>query len=209
MAKKHKLLAQSSFWTLNKIVARKLKSNDATLLLAELCDVHDQHPNKNYVFRKQEDLMESCNLTLYGLRNAVKLLSTEGLLEVKRCGTPPLNRYKVDDEKVYELLTSDFNSFKDTQQEDVDTVAISDENSSNEVPISIAYNNKQDNNKQPSNNHSINKRSITYKEYIDSLSIEDATLLKSLDKKTKEYLIEQDSDLDRIQATKYELIKLK
>ena len=101
-----KLLAQSAFWILNKNVAKALKSNDAALLLAELLDLHVQHPDEDMVFCQQERLMENCNLTITGLRNAMKLLFDAGVVYIEKRGVPAKNYYKVLDEKVNELLSS-------------------------------------------------------------------------------------------------------
>ena len=144
-----KLLAGSSFWTLNKNMAKYLKSNDAALLLAELCDIHDQHPKEEFIFRKQDYLMSSCNLSIYALRSSVKILHKENLIEVKRKGTPPLNYYKVIDSTVGDILISHSSSFEDQTPKDVESTSYKDaQNSSYKDPISAAYNNKQETNNQ-------------------------------------------------------------
>lgn len=165
MAKIYKLLAQSSYLILNRMVARKLKSNDAALLLAELAAIHDQHPENEFVFRKQDVLMESCNLTLYSLRNCVKLLKEKEILEIRRYGTPPMNWYRVNEQKMYDLLISDSDSYEDQQVKEMNTASNTSDSDSYKDPNSIAYiNNKSINNELNSieeNNNIYNNTNIS------------------------------------------------
>lgn len=166
-----KLLAQSSFWTLNKHIAKKLGSNDAALLLAELSDIHDQHPDKEVVFRSQEKLMESCNLTVTGLRNAMKILFDAGLVGIEKIGLPATNHYKVYDDKVLEILSAGFLS---TSHQSSGSLSTRDQGDSSHI-------NKQDNNNQYKETIGVNKEIYNNTKVNEVLNIPDNVLVDTPD----------------------------
>jgi hypothetical protein len=197
-----KLLAQSAYWTLNKHVAKALKSNDAALLIAELLDIHDQHPERDMVWRKQQQLMDSCNLTITGLRNAMNILKDKNLIYVEKKSNPAKNYYKVLEDNVDALLSSGKMSTSDQPREN-------DKKPSGTMPSSdkgeCSHNNKHNNN-QITNNQGNN--SISYKEWINSLSNSDKDKVKNLSEEDKKYIFtELSTDEEKINYTKYQLLK--
>jgi len=232
----HKSLSQYAFFKVHKSLAYHFKCNDTALLLSHLIDLQEYFLKDKLVngefFQEQNRLCEYCNITKFSLTNKIKVLVDAGLLHKSKKTVKPyfknMNWYRVDTEAVdrllseitvnhqcFEKLTTSGSHYDELES---DTMGDSTFDTTGDTTSDTTSALKSTPHNKNIINNNINKENvpkekvntyITYKEYIDGLSIEDATLLKSLDRKTKEYLIEQDSDSDRIQATKYELLKLR
>ena len=89
-------MLQGSFFSVNKVVAKYLKSNDAALLLSHLIYLQEHHFKGEEFYQQQERLMEECNLSLSALRISMKILSKEEIISVVKRGTPAKNYYTIN-----------------------------------------------------------------------------------------------------------------
>ena len=103
-----KLLAQGSWWTLNKTMTLYLGSLEASLLLTMLCDMHDMHPEEEMVWLRQKDIQEATGLSYYQISKAMDLLEKKNLIyRVRESETlQPKLLYKVFEDKVVDILRS-------------------------------------------------------------------------------------------------------
>jgi len=103
-----KLLAQSSYWVLNKHITRALNSLEASLVLSLLCDMHVMHPKKDMVFCKQSYIEKETGLSYHRIGKAIELLETKNLIyrERETQTLQPKMLYKVLKDNVMELYTS-------------------------------------------------------------------------------------------------------
>lgn len=89
-------MLQGSFFSVNKVVAKYLKSNDAALLLSHLIYLQEHHFKGEEFYQQQERLMEECNLSLSSLRISMKILSERGIVSIRKKGTPAKNYYTIN-----------------------------------------------------------------------------------------------------------------
>lgn len=99
-------LIQGAFFSVNKAVAKYLKSNDAALILSHLIYLQEHHFGGNEFYQQQERLMEECNVSLSVLRSSMKILSEGGMVSIKRKGTPAKNYYYINYSRIAEILDS-------------------------------------------------------------------------------------------------------
>lgn len=100
-----KLLAQSSYWILNKEVTRYLDSLEASLILSLLCDMHVMHPDRDMVYLRQEDIEKETGLSYHRTSKAMELLESKDLIfRVRESGTvQPKMMYRVIEDKLTEI----------------------------------------------------------------------------------------------------------
>lgn len=173
-------MLQGSFFSVNKVVAKYLKSNDAALLLSHLIYLQEHHFKGGEFYQQQEKLMEECNLSKSALRICMKILSDAGIVSIKKKGTPAKNYYTINFSVLEDIfsLSSDQDSDhkRSTTIRDQETVSqvitfssTSDQDSDHRRSIScsqIIDNNKIDKNKVNKNkidNTVINKKEILIK----------------------------------------------
>ena len=104
-----KLLDNKGFIPLNKSVAKTL-GNNATILLTELVSLNNMHQANNTLdsdesfFATIEFLEEETNLTQYEQKECTIMLEAFGLIETKIKGIPARKFYKVNLNKITEIL---------------------------------------------------------------------------------------------------------
>lgn len=98
-----RLLAQNNFITFNKDVA-KIVGIDAAILFGELCSLECMYGEE--FFYDQTKLAEDTCLTEYRLRNALKVLKEEGVVNVAKKGVPAKNYYSLNEYKFMDMLES-------------------------------------------------------------------------------------------------------
>lgn len=107
------LLASDNFITFSKSIAKKY-GVDAAILLGTMCSWQKYFGGEFY--KSQEELKEETCLSIYEIKEAVKVLSGSGILTVTRKGLPAKNYYLVSANKLGEnLLTRELEI---TQQEE-------------------------------------------------------------------------------------------
>tara|TARA_R110000787_G_scaffold156160_3_gene270064 strand:- start:575 stop:1237 length:663 start_codon:yes stop_codon:yes gene_type:complete len=102
------LLSSSAFYIVNKKLANILGINSA-LLLADLIskkDYFDQeyYPHNDWFFNTEENIKRDTNLTGYQQRECTKKLIKYDLIEMKLIGIPAKKHFKINEQKVLELL---------------------------------------------------------------------------------------------------------
>jgi len=100
-----KLLAQSSYWVLNKDITRALNSLEASLILSLLCDMHSMHPDKLMVFCRQSYLKQETGLSYHRIGKAMDLLQSKNLIYRERevNTLQPKMMYKVLEDNIVDL----------------------------------------------------------------------------------------------------------
>ncbi len=100
-----KLLAQSSYWVMNKDITRALGSLEASLILSLLCDMHTMHPEEDMVFCKQSYIEKETGLSYHRIGKAIELLESRNLIyrERETQTLQPKMLYKVLEDNVLEL----------------------------------------------------------------------------------------------------------
>lgn len=95
------IIGDADFWKVNKDIAKKLKSNDAALLLADLSSKQSYFKKRNmltedgFFFNTSEELEEDTNLTYHKQKKCIKLLEKNGLLQTKLKGVPAKIHFKI------------------------------------------------------------------------------------------------------------------
>lgn len=103
------ILSNTSFWQINKAVHLEL-GGDVALLLSDLSSRQDYWASRNmldkegYFFIERKELEKDTLLSSYKQNEATKILVKLKILSVKRIGIPPQNFYKLDSQKVNELV---------------------------------------------------------------------------------------------------------
>lgn len=135
------LIASDNYITLNKTLLKKL-GIEATILFGALCSFQ-RYFNGEEFYKEQDKLMEETCLTEYLLRNATKILKDLGLISVIKKGLPAKNYYKVNADKLLELLTTSDSKINTTSDIKNDTTG--------SIKFDSTYNkniiNNKDNNK--------------------------------------------------------------
>lgn len=98
------LIASDNYITLNKTLLKKL-GVEATILFGALCS-YQRYFNGEEFYKEQDKLMEDTCLTEYLLRNATKILKDLGLISVIKKGLPAKNYYKVNADKLLDMLST-------------------------------------------------------------------------------------------------------
>lgn len=135
------LIASDNYITLNKTLLKKL-GVEATILFGALCS-YQRYFNGEEFYKEQDKLIEDTCLTEYLLRNATKILKDLGLISVIKKGLPAKNYYKVNADKLLELLTTSGAKFDTTGDIKNDTTG--------SVKIDTTYN------KNTTNKNTLNK----------------------------------------------------
>lgn len=192
------LLASDNFITFSKSIAKKY-GVDAAILLGTMCSWQKFFGGEFY--KSQEELKEETCLGIYEIKEAVKVLSSCGILTVERKGLPAKNYYLVSANKLGEnLLTSELEI---TQQE---------------VGKSPDYNNKETIKKETRSNKQVleenTKRKSKPQELVDlfnstCVSLPKVTVLSTRRERTinamlKEFTVEQfTSVFKKAEASKF------
>jgi hypothetical protein len=106
----YNILSQSAFWQVNKYLAKLFKSNDCALLLSDLITKQGYFLSQNqltedgYFFNTRENIENDCNISPYEQRKHLKTLKDFGVIEMKEMGLPKKTYYKVNEDKVLELV---------------------------------------------------------------------------------------------------------
>lgn len=98
------LIASDNYITLNKTLLKKL-GIEATILFGSLCS-YQRYFNGEEFYKEQDKLIEDTCLTEYLLRNATKILKDLGLISVIKKGLPAKNYYKVNADKLLDMLST-------------------------------------------------------------------------------------------------------
>ena len=102
-----KLLAIDNYIIYNKTLAKKIGVEN-TILLGTLCSLQNNF-NQDEFYREEEKLSEDTCLSIYTLRKCKKELSQLGVVEIVKKDLPARHYFKINIEKIMELLSSDEN----------------------------------------------------------------------------------------------------
>lgn len=102
-----KLLSQNAFWTVNKHLAKYLKSNDAALLVAHFLSLQEEVFGGNPFYQQQQRVLDELNMKLPTLRKIVKQLQSENLLVVDKRGLPAKHYYYIDQQVLHKIVSLD------------------------------------------------------------------------------------------------------
>jgi hypothetical protein len=106
---KSSLLAQSSWWTLNKAITILL-GFDASLLLSDLVAkeeyfrIKDQLDEDGFFFNLRKDIKYDTGLSEQRQIKALDVLKDKNLISTVRKGVPPKLYYKSNPDKIMEVL---------------------------------------------------------------------------------------------------------
>jgi len=109
MKKSKNVLSSTNFWLINKSVHLAL-GGDVALLLSDLSYRQDYWETRNkltedgFFFIERSILKKDTLLSETKQWKASKVLIDLGVLEVKRRGIPPKNYYRIDNQKVNDLV---------------------------------------------------------------------------------------------------------
>lgn len=106
-----KILSQSSFWMVNKAIARHLKCNDSALLLSELIDKYDFYKSKDellngFFYYTSEMIENSVNITYHQQKKCIKKLKDSGFIGIKLTGIPAKLHFKIIENKILSFLNT-------------------------------------------------------------------------------------------------------
>lgn len=104
------LLASRNFITVNKTLIQTLGIEEA-IMLGELASEYDYWENNDkleegWFFSTVENVEENTTLTKYKQKKALDNLQKIGVLEVQRKGIPAKRYIKINEEKVFEILSN-------------------------------------------------------------------------------------------------------
>lgn len=105
-------LLGKGFWLVNKRLVKTIGLEE-TLLLSDLLAKYTYFSDKNeldrngFFFNTRENIEEDTTLTPYQQRKAITKLKKLGLVKTKEQGLPKKTYYKIDIQKVYDLLLKD------------------------------------------------------------------------------------------------------
>lgn len=120
-------MLQGSFFSVNKVVAKYLKSNDAALLLSHLIYLQEHHFKGEEFYQHQERLMEECNISMSVLRKCMNLLSEEDIIIIVRKkkvnDATPKNYYSIN----FSVLEDIFNLSSDQDSDHKRSTTIRDQ----------------------------------------------------------------------------------
>lgn len=139
-------IIQGAFFSVNKQLAKHLKSNDAALILSHLIYLQEHFFEGKEFYQEQGRIMEECNVSLAVLRKCMSLLSSKGFISTKRRGVPPKNYYLINYKEIGSVLGNDLNSAGSMSFKEQDSVS------------QRVYDNKINNNRIDKNK--INKKEI-------------------------------------------------
>lgn len=116
-----KILGQSSFWMVNKAIAKHLNNNDAALLLSELIDKYDYFKTKNELidnrfYYTSEMMFNNLNISYHQQKNCIKILVRAGFIETKLMGIPAKLHFKIIENKILSFLNT---GIEEIQKQDV------------------------------------------------------------------------------------------
>lgn len=98
------LIATDNYICYNKELAKEFGIESA-ILFGAFCGYQRGFKNQEF-FREQTKIIEDTCLTEYAIRQAVKVLSNAGLISVVKKGLPAKNYYKINTQKLLELLST-------------------------------------------------------------------------------------------------------
>jgi hypothetical protein len=108
-------MMQGAFFSVNKHLAKYLKSNDAALILSHLLYLQEHFFKGAEFYQQQERIMEECNVTLAVLRSSMKLLTTKNLLSIKKKGVPAKNYYNINYSEIGRILSEQDKNLQSTE----------------------------------------------------------------------------------------------
>ena len=97
-----KLLAQDSFITYNKQIAKVVGVNEA-IVFGNLCSISNRFEDEEF-FYHQEKIIEDTSLSERAVRIAIKNLEDAGLIKVVKRGMPARYWYRINVESIAEIF---------------------------------------------------------------------------------------------------------
>lgn len=176
-----KLLAQDSFITYNKQIAKVVGVNEA-IVFGNLCSISNRFEDEEF-FYQQEKIIEDTSLSERAVRIAIKNLEDVGLIKVVKKGMPARYWYRINVESVVEI----FNIVSTSGVKSDTTSGVKSETTCG-VKSDTTINNKVNNNKI-NNNKIIDNTKV--------LSIKKEKIIKKEKKyleKDKEYTLDEAID---------------
>lgn len=139
-----KLLATDNYTIYNKTIAKKL-GVECAILLGTLCSLSNSFKTEEF-YRNEEELVEDTCLSIYAIRKCKQELNKLGILEIVKKGLPAKHYFKINEEKILELITSSDEIVTTSTNENITTSTDELVSTYNNI-----YNNKQ--NKNINNNN--------------------------------------------------------
>ena len=139
-----KLLATDNYTIYNKTIAKRI-GVECAILLGTLCSLQNSFKQEEF-FRNEEDLSEDTCLSIYTIRKCKQELNKLGILEITKKGLPAKHYFKINEDKVLELITND-NELETTSSDEIVTTSNNEINITSDNDFIITNYNKQ-NNKQ-------------------------------------------------------------
>lgn len=140
-----KLLASSSFLTINKYIV-ELFGLESAIVLADLISKEEYFKNRNdlqdgYFFNTNEDINSSTSLSYYQIKKGVKVLEDNQLLKSKLKGIPARTYYKINYEVILELFKIKFSKIQKLDTKKLKTIN-NNKNNNNKFFINKELNRK-------------------------------------------------------------------
>lgn len=122
-----KILSQSSFWMVNKSIAKYLKCNDSALLLSEFIDKYDFFKSKNeltndFFYYTSEMIENSVNISYHEQKKCIKNLKDVGFIDTKLMGVPAKLHFKIIENKILKFLNTGYEEIQIQDVKKIETI---------------------------------------------------------------------------------------
>ena len=117
-----KILGLSSFWIVNKSIAKHLGCNDSALLLSDLIDRSVYFENKGEVkdgffYYTSESIELNVNISYHKQKKCINILKKNGFIETKIISIPAKLHFKIIESKILNFLNT---SIEKNEKQDVE-----------------------------------------------------------------------------------------
>jgi tRNA G26 N,N-dimethylase Trm1 len=107
----NKILSQSSFWIVNKSVAKYLKCNDSAILLSVLIDANQYFEQRDqledeFFFYTSDTIEKNINISYHKQKKCINKLISAGFIDTKISGIPAKQHFKINENKILSFLNT-------------------------------------------------------------------------------------------------------
>lgn len=122
----NKILGLSSFWIVNKAIAKHLKCNDSALLLSDLVDRFNYFQGKGevkdgYFYYTSESIENNINITYHKQKKCIQILKKNGFIDTKVYGIPAKLHFKINENKILKFLNTGIEKIQKQDVENFET----------------------------------------------------------------------------------------
>lgn len=97
------IIGNQAHWNLNKDLVKKIGLTE-TLVLQHFIDLSDSFFDNGWFYQQQDRICDDLSIKVDKLRDVISRLKRFGVISIERRGMPNKNYYKVNPEKVMEII---------------------------------------------------------------------------------------------------------